>query len=321
MKRRLFLQSTSAAALSGALAACGGGGGGGGSSADDGPAAGALATGVTASVASPSSLPGKILGTYYTAWDAGRYSITDIPSDFNVIYLFHCKPSGGGNNQGDGSMKFEHFDDITAEQVQACRNRGQRVILTVGGAGQGYAWDNRTKSANMVESFRAIAEQLGGVDGIDYNNFEGHIVHEGNVDLVGGEMVWIAQQLRASYGEGFAVTSPPQPNDPVQQRLMRILLDGGTLTYAAPQYYDWSGFNEPGFISNRTRTWVDLLGQEHVAIGLSANYSNGPSLDDCLREWNAVKGQYPNARGAFCWSAQHNLSGGNAWGSTMKGQL
>lgn len=318
MKRRLFLQSTSAAAISGALAACGGGGG---SSAGNGPAGGALATGVLASVSSASALPEKILGTYYTAWDAGSYSITDVPSDFNVIYLFHCKPNGRGNGSGNGRVVFDHFDVISAEQVQTCRGRGQRVILTVGGAGQGYAWDNRKKSSNMVESFRAIADQLGGVDGIDYNNFEGHIVHEGNVDLVGGEMVWIAQQLRASYGEGFAVTSPPQPNDPVQQRLMKILLDGGVLTYAAPQYYDWSGFNEPGFISNRTKTWVDLLGPQSVAVGLAANYSNGPSMDDCIREWNAIKAQFPDVRGAFCWSAQHNLSGGNAWGRTMKGQL
>jgi len=96
MKRRLFLQSTSAAALSGALAACGGGGGG--STAGNGPAGGALATGSTVvpGVANASALPEKILGTYYTGWDAGTYRITDIPTDFNVIYLFHCKPSGGG---------------------------------------------------------------------------------------------------------------------------------------------------------------------------------------------------------------------------------
>jgi hypothetical protein len=23
----------------------------------------------------------------------------------------------------------------------------------------------------------------------------------------------------------------------------------------------------------------------------------------------------------FCWSAQHNLNGGNVWGQTMKGML
>ena len=56
-------------------------------------------------------------------------------------------------------------------------------------------------------------------------------------------------------------------------------------------------------------------------LGLAANYSNGPSLSDCIREWDAVKAKYPNIRGAFCWSAQLNLSGGNTWGRTMKARL
>jgi chitinase len=323
MKRRLFLLSGTAAATAAALSACGGGGGGGGVGGPaSSPANGSLATGVATSQAlAADGLPAKILGCYYTAWDAGTYKITDVPTDFNVIYLFHCKPNGMGNNQGDGGVVFEHFGDITAEQVQACRKRGQKVILTVGGAGQGYAWDNREKSGKLVSSFRAIADQLGGVDGIDYNNFEGTIVHEGNVDTVGAEMVWAAKELKAAYGQQFAVTSPPQPNDPVQRRLMQILKDGGVLSYAGPQYYDWSGFNEPGYISNSIDVWTGLLGEDHVAIGLSANYSNGPSMDDCIREWNVVKAKHPTVRGMFCWSAQHNLQGGNAWGAQMRSML
>lgn len=318
MNRRLFLQSGSAAAVAALVSACGGGGGGG---AGD-TATGSLANGVSlGGGASAGGLPAKVLGCYYTAWETGRYKITDIPTDFNVIYLFHCKPAGRSNNAGDGSVVFDHFGDVTAAQVQACRARGQRVILTVGGAGQGYAWDNRAKSTNLVNSFRSIADQFGGVDGIDYNNFEGTIVHEGNVDVVGAEMVWAAQQLKAIYGPNFAVTSPPQPNDPVQRRLMKILADGGVLTYAAPQYYDWTGFNAVGFISNSIDQWSSLLGEDKVAIGLSANYGNGPSLDDCIREWNVVKARHPNVRGMFCWSAQTNLSGGNGWGSQMRSMI
>ena len=56
-------------------------------------------------------------------------------------------------------------------------------------------------------------------------------------------------------------------------------------------------------------------------IGFSANYSNGPSLDDCAREWSAIKAAHPDIRGMFCWSAQTNLQGGNGWGSAMKGSL
>ena len=329
MKRRLFLQSSSATAVAAALTACGGGGGGG---ATTGPASGApLATGVetTAAAASPaglSAMPAKVLGCYYTAWDTGSFKITDVPAEFNVIYLFHCKPAGAAvngtwNNVGDGSFMFEYGKDVTRDQVQACRARGQKVLLTVGGAGAGYAWDNRDKSSNFVNSFKALADQFGGVDGIDFNNYEAGIVTADNFAAVSGEMVWIAQQLKAAFGDNFAVTSPPQPNDSLQQSLMANLKNAGVLTYCAPQFYDWDGFNAVGYIKNAIDTWVAQTGAGNTAVGLSANYGNGPSLDDCAREWAAIKVAHPDIRGMFCWSAQTNLQGGNAWGSSMKGSL
>ena len=332
MQRRLFLQSGSATAVAAALAACGGGGGGAA------PATGEvssvpLATGLSvdpsAAVAAPVSapapaaapavqgltaMPAKILGCYYTAWDTGAYKISDVPAEFNVIYLFHCKPAGSAvngswNNVGDGTFMFEHGNDVTRDQVQACRARGQKVILTVGGAGAGYAWDNRSKSTNFVKSFKTLAENFGGVDGVDFNNYEAGIVTAGNFEAVSTEMVWIAQQLKATYGDNFAVTSPPQPNDTLQQSLMKKLKDAGVLTYAAPQFYDWNGFNAAGYISNAITTWAALVGAGNLSVGLSANYSNGPSLDDCTREWNAIKAAHPGIRGTFCWSAQTNLQG------------
>ena len=312
------------------LTACGGGGGGGAAATGEASSA-PLATGVTtAAAAAPAAglaaMPSKVLGCYYTAWDTGTYKIGDVPTDFNVIYLFHCKPAGSAvngswNNVGDGTFTFEYFNDIPRDQVQAVRARGQKVILTVGGAGAGYAWDNRTKSTNFVNSFKAIADQLGGVDGIDFNNYEAGIITSDNYDAVSTEMVWIAQQLKAAYGANFAVTSPPQPNDTLQQSLMKALKDAGVLTYAAPQFYDWSGFNAVGYISNSINTWSALLGEGNLAVGMSANYGNGPSLDDCAREWSTIKGAHAGVRGMFCWSAQTNLNGGNTWGRTMKAAL
>ena len=330
MKRRLFLQSGSATAVAAVLTACGGGGGGGAAATGEASSA-PLATGVTTAAATApaaglTAMPSKVLGCYYTAWETGTYKIGDVPTDFNVIYLFHCKPAGSAvngswNNVGDGTFTFEYFNDIPRDQVQAVRARGQKVILTVGGAGAGYAWDNRTKSTNFVNSFKAIADQFGGVDGIDFNNYEAGIVTSDNYDAVSAEMVWIAQQLKAAYGANFAVTSPPQPNDTLQQSLMKALKDAGVLTYAAPQFYDWSGFNAEGYISNSINTWSALLGEGNLAVGMSANYGNGPSLDDCAREWNTIKGAHGGVRGMFCWSAQTNLQGRNAWGSAMKAAL
>jgi len=319
MKRRLFLSGSAAAALG--LVGCGGGGGGGG-----GGGAADLATGVlagstpSAAPASSSSLPSKVLACYYTAFATGDYRISDIPSEFNVIYLFHAKPAanvtnGNWNNAGDGSFRFEHYDEVAAADVQTCRNRGQKVILTVGGANAGFNFSNRQQSQNFVASFRDMYNRLGGLDGCDFNNFEA------NVGSSPQEMIWISQQLKALFGDGFAITAPPQPNSPEDRAMLKAMADAGVLSWAGPQYYDWSGFNEPGFIANRTKDWVNDLGQDKVMLGLAANYSNGPSLQDCVREWDAVKMAYPNIRGMFCWSAQHNLNGGNVWGSTMKGMI
>jgi len=306
MKRRLFLSGTAVAALG--LVGCGGGGGGGGGAATD------LATGVLTSAAPSagpvsSSLPSKILACYYTAFTTGGYRISDIPAEFNVIYLFHAKPNS------DGSFRFEHYDEVPAADIQACRQRGQKVILTVGGASNGFNFSNRQQSQAFVASFQDIASRLGGVDGCDFNNFEA------NVGSSPEEMIWISRQLKAVFGEGFAITAPPQPNSAEDRAMLKAMADAGVLSWAGPQFYDWSGFNDPGFIANRTNDWVNDLGEEKVMLGLGANYDNGPSLQDCIREWDAVKMAHPNIRGMFCWSAQHNLNGGNVWGQTMKGML
>lgn len=335
MQRRLFLRSSTAAAVI-ALTGCGGGGGGTDLSNADGtaeaeqqsvtPARAPAQAPVEASAApEPSSraMPEKILGCYYTCWDTGTYKLSDVPQEFNVIYLFHAKPdgkpvNGNYNNVGDGSFMFEHYEDIPAEMVQEVRDRGQRVILTVGGAHAGFAFDRRSQSENFLASVKTMYARLGGFDGIDFNNYEANIVSPANVVAVMTEMVWIAQQLKATYGDDFAITSPPQPNSPEQQLMMGVMAKAGVLDWAGPQYYDWSGFSDPGFISARTDTWVEALGDaKKVVVGLSADYRHGPSLNDCLREWDALSEKHPDIRGAFCWSAQTQLNGKNKWAKEM----
>ncbi|WP_041675576.1 glycosyl hydrolase family 18 protein [Ramlibacter tataouinensis] len=281
----------------------------------------------SSAAAAGAGLPAKVLACYFTTWDTSRLKIDEVPTDFNVIYLFHAKPNGSPvngshNNVGDGSFFFEYHANVTPGQVQACRDRGQKVILTAGGAQAGYAWDNRAKSQNFVNSFRRMHDSLGGLDGLDFNNFEAAILNDGNVQAVTQEMVWIAQQLKSLYGPAFAITAPPQPNDPRQQQLMAGLQDAGVLTYCGAQFYDWSGFNAPGYIKQRTDAWISMLGDERsFVVGLSGNYPNGPSLQDCIREWDSIKAAHPDIRGMFCWSAQHVAAGGNAWSSAMKARL
>ncbi|KQT13278.1 hypothetical protein ASG30_20160 [Ramlibacter sp. Leaf400] len=261
-----------------------------------------------------------MLACYYAAWDTRTYAISDVPGEFAVIYLFHAKPAGprangSWNNVGDGSFRFEHHAEVPSAQVQRCRARGQKVILTVGGERAGFNFDDRRKSRNFVDSFRGMHDRLGGVDGCDFNNFEA------KVGSSPAEMVWIAQQLKAWYGPDFAITAPPEPNSLEDRALLKAMAEAGVLSWAAPQYYGWSGFNAPGFIRNRTDDWVRDLGADKVMLGLAADATRGPSLQDCIREWEAVKASHPGIRGLFCWNAQFNLAGGNAWGRAMRSRL
>jgi chitinase len=253
-----------------------------------------------------------MLATYFTAWDTS-YQLTDVSMDFSLVYLFNA--SNGGTNTGDGSWTWTYDYAVSPAQIQQVRNRGQKVVLTVGGAKLGFSYNNRTQSTNCVNSIKSIISQMGGIDGVDFNNYEA------GIGTSATEMIWIAGQLIATYGPNFIITTPPQPTSSDDLALCKAMADAGVLTYAAPQFYDWSGFNAPGFISNNIATWVSTLGASKVMIGLSANYANGPSLSDSTREWNASVAANPGLRGAFCWSAQTDLAGGNTWGSTMKSLL
>lgn len=287
-------------------------------------AASAAATGTTtaivATVQGLTPMPAQVFGCYHTGW-LNNTKLTDISVMFNVIYLFHGTPNGPNkdtNNNGDGGFEFKYFGNVSKNDVQTCRLRGQKVILTVGGQNNGYNFDNRTKSTNFVNSFKAMALALGGVDGCDFNNFEN------GVNSNTAEMIWIAQQLRAEYGANFAITAPPAPDAQYDKDMLAAMKAAGVLDYAGVQFYDWTGFKVAGFVSGRVNTWVNtVMGGDasKVVVGFSANYTNGLDLAECIREWDVIKAAHPNIRGMFCWSAQTNIAGGNVWGTTMKPKL
>jgi len=281
-------------------------------------------------------LPTRILGNYYEAYYAYQTAqprLTDVPLSFNVIYLFHCKFNA------DGSAHFDNLgpNEVTAGQIQTCRSRGQYVILTLGGAGNAATYLTRSRSTALVNSLNPIISAMGGVDGIDFNNYEGLTIQNLTVierSLMAQEMIWISQQMKATYGTAFAITTPPAPNYTVHMELVGRLHSASVLTYCAPQYYDWSGFKADGFISghnggtNRNLEWVNLVGANRVVIGLSANYdfTNSLTLAECTREWDFLISQHPNQRGMYAWNAKTNLSstpaeGNNLWGSTMRARL
>lgn len=295
-----------------------------------------------ASPSPPPAGPTHFLATYYQSWDAS-YAFTAIPLHFTHVFMFHFTPAGPNpdtNNNGkgiaqyNGRFEFKHGWNVTQAQIQIVRNRGQKVIVTCGGANNGYLFETRTESTNFVSSFQSLYTTYGPFDGIDFNNFEAAIMTtQAQTNVMATEMSWIVGQLRAAYGSGFLVTAPPNPSSALDKSLLSQMNTAGALSWASPQYYDWVGFTHRGYISgltgpdqfsgiNQNKNWVDLLGANKVMLGLPANLPGDQlTLARCLEEWDECVRVYPTQLGVFCWNAQSNLSGGNVWGSTFYTRL
>lgn len=259
--------------------------------------------------------PSKVFAAYFESWTTSM-NITAVPTIFNTIYLFNAQPVD--QTSGTFSWPFSWNSNVSPANVQVCRARGQKVILSCGGAGQAFPFTTRQQSTNFVSSFQSMATAFGGVDGCDMNNYES------GVESLQSEMIWIGQQLKSIYGSSFLITSPPEPDAQYQKDLCSAMYNAGALDYAAMQFYDWVGFKDPGFISGRVNTWVTLMGAANrVVVGLPADYSpsTSPTLAECTREWDIIEAAHPTIRGAFGWSAQTNNVGGNVWGTTMAARV
>ncbi|NPT35379.1 hypothetical protein GNZ11_12780 [Paraburkholderia xenovorans] len=118
-----------------------------------------------------------------------------------------CLPprqSGGGSHaqraRWNGLRRLAAAATNLVSDIQSVRAQGRKVILSIGGAQQNVTFDNRTRSQAFVDSMAGIYAQLGGVDGIDWDNYE--LSDTPNVT----EMTWIGQQLKARY-PGFIISS------------------------------------------------------------------------------------------------------------------
>lgn len=206
-------------------------------------------------MASP-RLPVNPVGLYWVYWNPFKRLI-DYPLSYNVFFLFHAYPADGEPAGGStGAVVLRKPGGVIGTNYNAdvatCRARGQKVLVSVGGAGGQVYIQNQTRADAFVESIKVINVGLGGsgnvaaFDGIDWNNFEG--VQQG---AQGAWMTYAGQQLKAFYGNDFMFTSPPAAFAPytsggqvgVDRLLLAELYQGGVLDWLCPQCYDPSNLN------------------------------------------------------------------------------
>ncbi|MEV4900701.1 glycosyl hydrolase family 18 protein [Citricoccus sp. NPDC055426] len=247
------------------------------------------------------SLPQRVVAGYWTSWGS-PLRLTEIPPQYNTVFLFHATPVGGAPGStgavqwsavGDGRGAATHF---TADLAQFRRNR--TAILTVGGSRQHVDLSTRLRAQTFLDSIKRIYGELGGFDGLDWNNYEGE--QQPDTD----QMIWISQQLKTTYGQDFAITSPPAPWRPADVRHCKAMIDAGVLDMVSPQYYDGPGLADEKHIVESVNEWVAIMGDSSrvgVGVGLAnaTNYSTHATVEGA---WKTLAGRHPQLRGAFNWN-------------------
>ncbi|UUL77442.1 glycosyl hydrolase family 18 protein [Pseudarthrobacter sp. Fe7] len=253
------------------------------------------------------ALPNKVLGVYWTRWNAG-IRLTQVPQAYTVLYLFAAARSDDAGNIEWG------MNDIVAD-ITSVRARGQRVILSTGGEGQGVIFSSRTVSHHFVDSVERINGELGGtlaspaIDGVDFNTFEAEATPNTP------EYLWMFAELKRRFGQDFSITSPPSPSNAEDKAMVREALSTGLMTYAGPQFYGGPGVSEPSHIIETTRDWVQNVAggdASKIVVGFGMeklpNYS---SIEQILSAWREIAEEFPTIRGAFLW--QHQTDADRGW--------
>jgi chitinase len=271
----------------------------------------------TATTTTPPPAASRVVAGYYPNWTDSPIRIRDVDARYNLIYLFAATPVGGAPGTtgavvwtppGDGRGAATNFN----ADLQYARNvQGRKIVLSVGGAGNGMSFPTRAKSQAFVDSIVALYEQFGGFDGLDWNTFEGSQEPDTT------EMIWSSLQLKAKF-PGFLVTAPPAPWNSVDQTFCKAMAQAGALDFAAPQYYDGPNLATTAYLIGNVDTWVALLGADKVVVGLGIwNQPNYWAIGDAVSAWNQVQAKYPTLHGAFDWTIHIDESNGWSFADTL----
>ena len=230
---------------------------------------------------SPASggLPSKVLGGYLrvSQWGGpGPVAVNLNPPDanllkYNVIILFKAQPrsyscptadgAAGWNSDGNCQLDFFSCDPLSQypnlyENIQNLRrNYNKKVILSVGGAGGQMHFNGDVPRDKAHNELTYLINSIGGVDGIDWNTFEGITLSDTEID----RMIWISQMLRNDFGSDFIITMPPSVTYDRQTHERNVASRfkyAGVLDMAFPQFYDGSGNDLVSTFDARRAQWV-----------------------------------------------------------------
>lgn len=314
-------QSPASGAVSATTSSSGGGGGGGGG-----------------------SLPAHVLMGYWQDFTNGATPLTlaQVPTSYNLVAVaFGTATSTPGQVAFslDGALA-SALGGYTQQQfindIATMHSRGQKVILSVGGANGTISVSDATSAATFASSVNSLIKQYG-FDGVD-------------IDLENGVnptyMSSALEQLAGDVGSSLIITLAPQTVDTQSSGsdYLALALDiKSILTMINTQYYNSGTMNgcDGNVYAEGTENFMTALACTELQSGLSASQVGlglpaspsaagsgyvSPSLVnnalDCLAARASCgsfvpSASYPAIRGAMTWSINWDASNGYNFADTV----
>jgi chitinase len=316
-------QSAASSAVSATTQSSGSGGGGGGGS---------------------SGLPAHLLMGYWQDFANGATPLTlaDVPTSYNLVAV-----AFGTATTTPGQVAFSLDPTLASDlggytqqqfisDIQTLQSRGQKVILSVGGADGTISVDDSTSASNFASSVYSLIQQYG-FNGVD-------IDLENGVDPT--YMAQALEQLESDVGSGLIITLAPQTVDTQStgDDYFELALDiQPILTMINTQYYNSGSMNgcDGNVYDEGTENFITALActelegglsPSQVGIGLPASpfaagsgYVSPSVVDDALDCLAAQENcgsfvppaAYPGIRGVMTWSINWDASNGYNFADTV----
>lgn len=255
--------------------------------------------------------PPKVI---YGYWDSyGTQGIKGITINYTVIGLLSVRNSGDGTD--NGAMSWVWATNPAAIDLQTVRARGQKVLLVIGGVGYSFLYQTRQQSMNLLNSIIPIINGLGGVDGIDFQNYNGTLT---GLSL-STEAIFIAQQLKAQYGSSFAIVLSLR-QDLAQAAVRTLAADmaaANCLTWVQCLFLNASVNKTANVVSDKVISFAQgtpMIG-EKILIGFSANYDyvNNLTQAEVEREWDRALANIIGLRGVSCYNTELDAAASNTF--------
>lgn len=248
----------------------------------------------------PMAYPAKAVAIYHMMWsNSGSPRLAALPAGVNVVNLAFAQGDPlalvGWASQSEASF---------IADAKALRERGVRIVLSVGGAGGNL---NVASRQAFVDGVMAINAKVP-LDGLDWDAEGPAMTLE--------DVKWISLELKRRRGSNFAITMAPNGSNKDEYRAVAVVLhEAGALDMTGQQFYDaevsYSAAN--GTIDALVRAGVP---ESKIGIGMMVDSdARHWTVDECVEAVNYLKSRHPTLRGGYLW--EHGRAGTAEWASRV----